>query len=402
MTTDYTKYKYTDYLEDQFFITSMNSPTKESERFWSNLVENEKIDIDEFISANRMLDAIRKNKKDIPQQRIDQLWERIDTSRNKRQKKSRRIRLFASLAVVASFLFLVTLNISSFLKKEEAPQIVQEEVNYEQFQTINRQNTTEIRIITGDSQVEIEENDAEVKYDSNGALVVNNKTVDATAGSQSTADKTEYSQLCVPYGKRAALTLSDGSRLWVNAGTTVIYPVTFSDNKREIYVEGEVYANVTKDDQKPFIVKTDHLEVCVRGTSFNLTAYKEDNFKRVVLVNGSVDIRQNGTETLLKPNQSFVCNDGINQVETVDVNIYTSWRDGIYIFQDEPIENILLQLARYYNVTLNLPKQSSGILCSGKLELKEELPRLLNGLSELASFNFSVKETNYRIQFTNK
>jgi hypothetical protein len=400
MQTDYTNYKCADYLEDDFFVSAMASPTKESEQFWLNLVNNKKIDIDEFISANVVLDSIRKSKKDIPQQRIDLLWKRIDASRNARLRKNRQIRLYASLAVAGCFLFLLAWGISPFLKKEEAAPPVQE-VNYAQFQTINRQNATEIRITTGDQQVEIDGKEADVKYDSDGALSVNNKTVDATGESQTPADKTAYSQLYVPYGKHASLTLSDGSMLWVNAGTTVIYPVTFPGDNREIYVDGEIYAEVARDENKPFTVKTDRLEVCVLGTSFNLTAYREDDLKRVVLVNGSVDVQQNGAKTQLKPNQSYTSSEGVNHVETVDVNIYTSWREGIYIFQDEPIENILLQLARYYNVTMTLPQQPSGTLCSGKLELKEELPRLLNGLAELASFSFSAKDTNYKIQFTN-
>jgi hypothetical protein len=400
MSTDYTNYKYTDYLEDDFFISTMTSPTKESERFWLNLVNDGKIDIDEYISANLVLESIQKNKKDIPQQRIDRLWERIDNSR-KTRLKNKRIRLYASLAIAGCFLFLLISSISLFLKKEATPPPVQE-VNYAQFQTVNRQNVTEIRIITEDKQVDIDGKDAKVKYDSVGALSVNNKTVDAITESAPPTDKPTYNQLCVPYGKHASLTLSDGSTLWVNAGTTVIYPVIFSGDKREIYVDGEIYAEVAKDENKPFTVKTEQLEICVLGTSFNLTAYKEDGLKRVVLVDGSVDVQQNGIKTQLKPNQAYTSSEGVNHVGTVDVNIYTSWREGIYIFQDEPIENILLQLARYYNVTMILPQQPSGTLCSGKLELKEELSHLLNGLTELASFRFSVKETDYRIQFINQ
>jgi ferric-dicitrate binding protein FerR (iron transport regulator) len=212
----------------------------------------------------------------------------------------------------------------------------------------------------------------------------------------------------VPYGKRASLTLSDGTLLWVNSGTTVIYPSVFPDDKREIYVDGEVYVEVQRDENRPFLVKTDQLHIEVLGTSFNLSAYKENAQKRVVLVNGSVDVylngineenKKNSAKTRLRPNQSYTYNKERNSVETVETEIYTSWRHGIYIFRDEPIENILQQLARYYNVIMIFPTQPSGTFCSGKLELKEDLSHLLNNLSEIALFNFGVKDNEYRIQF---
>lgn len=261
------------------------------------------------------------------------------------------------------------------------------------------QNHGEIRVVTEESQVEIDGKEAEIEYDTTGSFTVNSKEVKTGGVSSVPTTKTTYNQLCVPYGKRATLTLSDGTMLWINAGKTVVYPTISPSSKREIYANGEIYAEVVRDESRPFSVKTENLEVYVLGTSFNLSAYKEDTFKRIVLVNGSVDIRQNGTNTRRVPNQSYTVTQRGNIVETVDTEIYTSWRNGIYIFKDEPIENILQQLGGYYNVSVILPPQPSGILCSGKLELKDEFLRLLNNLSQIASFNFSVKDNGCRIQF---
>ncbi|MPN35310.1 hypothetical protein SDC9_182807 [bioreactor metagenome] len=86
-------------------------------------------------------------------------------------------------------------------------------------------------------------------------------------------------------------------------------------------------------------------------------------------------------------------------LRNVDVENYISWKDGIYIFKNEPIEDILLRLSRYYNVTMKLPSSPSGINCSGKLELKDDLNELLNGLSEITSMSYGVKDNEYRIKF---
>jgi len=157
---------------------------------------------------------------------------------------------------------------------------------------------------------------------------------------------------------------------------------------------------VFHDAKRPFIIKTDKLDVQVLGTVFNVSAYKEDNQTDVVLVSGLVNVKpKNGKPTIIKPNQLFAYTDQVSTLRNVDVNNYTSWHEGIYIFHNEPIEEILLRLSRYYNVTMKLPASASGISCSGKLELKEDLTQLLNGLSEITSMSYGVKDNEYRIKF---
>ncbi|SEA42432.1 FecR family protein [Proteiniphilum acetatigenes] len=399
MRTDYSHYKDIDFLDDDFFVESMISPTRESELFWSELVDRKKIDINEFISAIMLLDTIRKGRHEISQVRKDRLWKRIDATRKSLKNKRKGIHRYKYPVIAACGAILIGFMLPFLSEKKDVSDRPDTDIDYTQFQSIQQQQAhEEIRIVTEDGLVEIDGKDAEIKYDSTGSFTVNNEETRPDTVYPSVV-KLSYNQLSVPYGKRASLTLADGTSLWVNAGTTVIYPATFPDNKREIYVDGEVYAEVQRAENRPFLVKTSQLEIEVVGTSFNLSAYKEDSFKRVVLVNGSVNVRQNGLNTRLIPNQSYTYTQQGSNVETVDTEIYTSWRDGIYIFRDEPIENILQQLARYYNVTMIFPPQPSGTLCSGKLELKEDLSHLLNNLSQIASFNFGVKDNEYRIQF---
>ena len=400
MRIDYSNYNDIDFLDDDFFIESMISPTKESELFWTELIDRKKIDINEFISANMLLRSIRQDRHELAWERKEQLWKRIDTTRNLlKNKRKKGVRLYKYLSIAACSAIVIGLSFTFLFIRDHSSPENNHEIDYTQFQLGYQQQTQgEIRIVTGDRQVEIDGEDAEIKYDTTGSLTVNNEAVEQEI-TQTSAIELSYNQLHVPYGKRASLTLADGTSLWVNAGTTVIYPAVFPDHKREIYVDGEVYAEVKRDEGRPFLVKTDKLEVYVLGTSFNVSAYKEDSQRRVVLVKGSVDVRLNGESTCLSPNQMYTYSVQESNVETVDSEMYTSWRDGIYIFRDEPIENILQQLARYYNVTMVFPPQSSGTLCSGKLELKDDLSHLLNNLSQIASFNFGVKGNEYRIQF---
>lgn len=400
MRINYTNYKDIDFLDDDFFVESMTAPTKESELFWSELIDRKEIDINEFISANMLLASVRKNRHEISEERKELLWKRIDATRNSlKNRRKKGVRLYKYLTVAASIAIIIGLSFTFLMKREQSYPDNNQEIDYTQFQLDHQQqNQGEIRIVTEERQVKIEGEDAEIKYNSTGSVIINNEEMSQPDVNESVAKPT-YNQLHVPYGKRASLILADGTSLWVNAGTTVIYPTVFPDHKREIYVDGEVYAEVKRDESRPFLVKTDKLEIYVLGTSFNVSAYKEDTYRKVVLVNGSVDIRLNGKSRRLSPNQLYTYTGQVSSVETVDAEMYTSWRDGIYIFRDEPIENILQQLARYYNVTMIFPSQPSGTLCSGKLELKDDLSHLLNNLSQIASFNFGVKENEYRILF---
>jgi ferric-dicitrate binding protein FerR (iron transport regulator) len=267
---------------------------------------------------------------------------------------------------------------------------------------IKQDGESEICIVSGEQQIKVDGNSADIRYDQDGSLAVNDRATvkkDAAPESQKTAVQQPYSRLHVPYGKRVRLTLSDGSVLHVNSGTVVTYPAVFGDGRREIYVKGEIYAEVRRDRNNPFTVRTGRMDVQALGTSFGVSVYPEDSLERVVLVSGAVDVSVQGNKLHLKPNQAYTCTEQGGTVETVDTELYTSWRNGIYIFRDESIEHILLRLARYYNVTLVFSGRPSGAVCSGKLELKDDISNLLNGLSEIASFNYAVKDGEYRIQF---
>jgi ferric-dicitrate binding protein FerR (iron transport regulator) len=368
--------------------------TEETALFRQEMIDPKKMDVDEFIAANMMLKNVGKNKPELSSERMEMLWERIAADRKTRQRKRKKILLYGLMLAAACFAGLLVFPVSKQAINME------QEINYAAYQVINRQQTPDdILIVTDRQQMKIEGDNPEVSYDPAGTLSVNNQMHKTEEPANNRIAEAALNRICVPFGKRAQLKLADGTMLWINTGTTVVYPSVFSGEKREIYVDGEIYAVVKPDAGKPFTVKTEELEICVYGTEFDLSAYGKDESEQVVLVNGSVEVKQNGSSLKMNPGQLFTVAENGNSLKTVDTEIYTSWRDGIYIFEDEAIETILLKLSRYYNVTMELPQRPSGIVCFGKLELKDELPALLNALSQIASFNFAVKDSQYRIQF---
>jgi len=173
------------------------------------------------------------------------------------------------------------------------------------------------------------------------------------------SDKLVYSQLNVPHGKRFELELSDGTVAYLNAGSSLKYPIQFIDGQaREVYLVGEVFLDVTKDSGKLFTVKTsNNLDVHVLGTRFNVSNYPEDEITEVVLVEGSVGLNVgNKTDnTILKPGFKGSFNKQEKNITTKPVitSLYTSWMNGELVFRNISFENILKKLERHYNVTIS-------------------------------------------------
>lgn len=171
-------------------------------------------------------------------------------------------------------------------------------------------------------------------------------------------ERPTYNTLSVPYGKRFDLTLSDGTRVYLNSGSTIKYPTYFIDKKkREVFLEGEAFFEVAHDDNLSFQVNTNEIDVTVFGTKFNVATYPEDSGASVVLVSGSVGLsakEQDSTTILLKPGFRGTFNGTSKKFAAgkVDTSIYTSWLQGELVFRNAPFQNILRKLERQYNVVI--------------------------------------------------
>ncbi|MGJ5643065.1 FecR family protein [Formosa sp. S-31] len=171
----------------------------------------------------------------------------------------------------------------------------------------------------------------------------------------------EYNTINIPYGKKLEVTLSDGTTVFLNAGSSLRFPVKFMPTgKREVFLSGEAYFDVTKNKDQPFIVSASELDVTVLGTKFNVSAYKEDQTTAVVLVEGAVALNSQETEnkTLLNPGYKGALNkqDASKTISVSKVNtaIYTSWMQDRLVFRDMPFENITKKLERQYNVVISV------------------------------------------------
>ena len=162
--------------------------------------------------------------------------------------------------------------------------------------------------------------------------------------------------LTTPRGGEFRITLEDGTEVWLNAQSQLIYPEKFSQTERRVSVEGEAYFRVARDEQKPFIVETAGQVVQVLGTEFNVHSYAEDPTVETTLVKGSIAMRPaeaNGAQMVLTPGHQAVFDKSghdIN-VRSVDTEVVTSWRDGKFVFEKQTLEQLMLTLSRWYDFT---------------------------------------------------
>lgn len=250
----------------------------------------------------------------------------------------------------------------------------------------------EIVLIESDDKMQLKD-ESSIKYDVDGKSNAEQHVVKKEITEEKKEKKEEINQIIVPKGRRADITFSDGTKMYVNASSRVIYPALFKNDRREIVVEGEVYLDVKKDPSRPFIVKTKDFEVKVLGTQFNICAYKEDAATSVVLVEGKVEVETtNKKKVVLFPNQLMSVDDKGPNIKEVDVFEYICWKDNIMLLNARTAGNVFDRLSRHYGRRIVCDSQLGNIPVSGKLDLREKLEDVVNILCQSLYLTYSVNE----------
>jgi len=185
--------------------------------------------------------------------------------------------------------------------------------------------------------------------------------------------------------------LKDKSTIWLNAGSRLIFPTEFNTDKREVYLVGEAFFDVVKNQKKPFFVNTSFLSVKVLGTKFNISTYPDDEEVVAVLEEGSIQIidTQSAIPTVkaeLKPNQLARLTKNDNHLEIIDTDyeLHTLWKDGLLRFEQEPINQIINKIERYYNIEIILKDSQKGEeKVRGKLDLNASMPKVLEYITKI-------------------
>ena len=217
-----------------------------------------------------------------------------------------------------------------------------------------------------------------------------------------TSEKLAYNKVNVPRGGEYQLMLSDGSKVQLNSMSSIRFPVQFAQDCRLVELEGEAYFEVSKTGQ-PFIVQTKGMKIEVLGTTFNISAYANEEYQ-TTLVSGSVKVQtENGSNRILKPSEQACITPGSNQinVRNVDTAFYTSWIHGKINFKDQRLDDIMKTLARWYDMDVVYENEATKELRFGcYVNRYNEITPLVKLLEQTGRVTVTVEGKTIKI-FTN-
>lgn len=250
--------------------------------------------------------------------------------------------------------------------------------------------------------------DAAIEYSPDGSeIIVKEKQEEEKLTNSQAKGAVAVNQIIVPFGHRHSIVLSDGTKVQLNSGSQMIFPAEFTGNTREVFIKGEGYFEVAKNKEKPFIVKTDFLDLKVLGTSFNVSSYPDEQMVTTVLVEGKVAVYENkklfgGSKQELMPGQGcfYSVENSKSLVKEVDVYDYVSWKDGLFQFKDQTLAEVVNRVRKFYNKNILIETaELSETVISGKLVLSEDIEKVMNNLSyTLEAAYEKVDENTYKIK----
>lgn len=203
------------------------------------------------------------------------------------------------------------------------------------------------------------------------------------------------------YGEKAEVVLPDGSRVWINSGSKITYNDEFNRKQRPVYLEGEAYFEVTKDKERPFIVKTESMFVEALGTSFNIRSYSEDQQAFAVLIEGKIKVSASGQEQILSENQRAIFNKSTRTLTTdmVRSGDFVQWKSGNLYFDNQSFEDIARTLSRIFNVDIQFASDKlRSIRFSGTLGMSS-IRNTLDILSLTSPMRYEMQGTTIKLYY---
>ncbi|WP_282125666.1 FecR family protein [Marinifilum flexuosum] len=232
-----------------------------------------------------------------------------------------------------------------------------------------------------------------------GDVFISNKTQELIYQKKSNITKSQltYNTIIIPKGGEYKLTLMDGTRIWLNSNSKLRFPSEFGSGIRKVELKGEAFFEVAKDSVHPFVVNANKAQVKVLGTSFNVNAYSDLNEIVTTLVEGKVEVSDTlfGNKVKLLPNEQYRFNksNGKTLKQVVDTEIYTAWKDGRFVFENESLEDIMIRLSRWYNVEVSFLNESvKELRFSGDLTRYDNIDQILELIEVTQKVKFTIKD----------
>ena len=213
---------------------------------------------------------------------------------------------------------------------------------------------------------------------------------------QSLTGASAFNTISTPIGGQFQVTLEDGTKVWLNATSSLRFPARFSANERAVQITGEAYFEVTKNEAKPFRVTFNGNIVTVLGTHFNIMAYPDEARSKVTLLEGAVDVSNQSSHQVLKPGMQAVIGDLIT-VRKANTEEAVAWKNGYFVFDQENIQSIMRKIDRWYDVTVGCAGDMRGREFSGTISRFKNVSEVLDMLELTESVHFHLQGKNIKV-----
>jgi len=312
------------------------------------------------------------------------------------KQETKVIRIWPRVAVAASIAVVLGTGIFYFTKtKEQIPQVA------EKPQEIAPGGNRGILTLSNGKQIiladisakdtiakEGEEDEVTIKMGANGVITyIINPKADA-----SKADANLFNTLSTPTGGQYNIVLADGTKVYLNAVSSIKYPTQFNGDQRIVELDGEAYFEVAKNKNKPFIVKSGDQDIEVLGTHFNVHAYDNESVVKTTLLEGSVAVNYKNQKAILKPGQQSNVSDKFNKItiKQVDTEAAIAWKNGRFKFDNADLKTVMRQLERWYGIKVEYRGDVSDVRFNGGTFMNKNLSEVLKVL-ELSNIKFKVE-----------
>jgi ferric-dicitrate binding protein FerR (iron transport regulator) len=388
------------YLDDKRFIQWVFSPGNELDDWWKSFEASNPKEKENIQLARRILQKLHTKDKELSEDEKIMLFSQI-LKQVENQQEHRKVRSYMASFMKYAAVAILFFSIGALLfyrQNNFNPQFQTQEISEPIY-------TDEARLIRpGGDDILLSEANSRIEHRQDGQVVVNDNVIESSASHQTGTP--EINQLVIPYGKTSEILLPDGTHVFLNAGSRLIYPNFFADKTREVFLVGEAFFDVEHNAEKPFVVQTTDIRVRVLGTQFNVSAYPSDNIIETVLASGKVRLEQNNSgmfseTTELSPGQlaAFSKTERTTQLKNVDIENHTLWKENLLKFESTDLSRVVKRLERYYNIRFKYNDPFlGGIKISGKLDLGDSREFVLENVADVASVKIlKIGEGYYEI-----
>ncbi len=390
----YTGFSVEDLIHDQEFVSIVIKTDTAEE--WEQFLQLHNESKHNILQAKKIIQTFKINEGILPEGKKYKLWKNISRFNVAYTRNYRSARIKSVVRVAASILILISFGSLLYLYFSKVE-------NQYQFSEARNELKTEnsLLVLSNGNRVELGKSESKITVlKEQNAIQINNDTIMENGITiDENTNKIKLNEVIIPFCKKTSLVLGDGTKVWLNAGSRFAFPSKFEGEKREVYLDGEAYFEVVKNENQPFIVLTDNIDIQVLGTKFNVSSYHSDDFCETVLLEGSVNLCAKNKlfreKVLMVPNQKAVYSNADKKIvlkQEPDAAEFVAWVEGWYPFNNESLEQVIKKIGRYYNVSFEYDRTIiSGLLpVSGKLDLKDSLAEVMVILSGVAKFSYEI------------